>query len=92
MEFNNHNDNILNQVGRSTDFSDQTPNSSSGTTAPAETVSDENEDDAHGMMGMPMAICSMNIVHLRKLIDNGDIMTKRVGEVVENNCDRTMIL
>ena len=44
--------NILNQVGRSTDFSDQTPNSSSGTTAPAETVSDENEDmdDAHGNM------------------------------------------
>ena len=87
MEFNNHNDNILNQVGRSTDFSDQTPNSSSGTTAPAETVSDENEDDAHGMMGMPMAICSF-----KKLIDDGDKMKKRSGEVVENNCDRTMIL
>ena len=45
MESNKHNNNILNQVGRSTDFSDQTPNSSSGTTAPAETVSDENEDE-----------------------------------------------
>ena len=86
MEFNNHNDNILNQVGRSTDFSDQTPNSSSGTTAPAETVSDENEDDA-GMMGMSMAIFSF-----KKLIGDGNKMTKRVGEVVENNCDRTMIL
>ena len=46
MESSDQNNNILNQVGRSTDFSDQTPNSSSGTTAPAETVSDENEDDA----------------------------------------------
>ena len=52
MESNTHNNNILNQVGRSTDFSDQTPNSSSGTTAPAETVGDENEDedDAKGNM------------------------------------------
>ena len=87
MESNNHNNNILNQVGRSTDFSDQTPNSSSGTTAPAETVSDENEDDAHGIMGMPMAICSF-----KKLIGDGDIMTNRGGEVIKNNCDKTMIL
>ena len=74
--------NILNQVGRSTDFSDQTPNSSSGTTAPAETVSDENEDedDAHGNL------------FISKLIDDGDKTTKRGGEVVKNHCDRTMIL
>ena len=76
MECNNHNDNILNQVGRSTDFSDQTPNSSSGTTAPAEMVSDENEDESSWMM--PMAICSF-----KKLMVMTNMMAKGVDKYVE---------